>query len=339
MKVYIKSATNISDLQAKIAKKQAEIDKKLAWIAKKEESIQKKLAVLSGKLTPEEFSQLTKYLDALKTTNSYKIPVEDQFDCWGTARKYGWDYDSKEGKILYSIDNEAESIYNSNYAIKEATAVKEKYQAQLAAIKQKDKEIDEIPEILKEFMNQLVDAWDKFDEDIRDRSPEFYAECRAKMDEMVPRNLYSKERRDRLFELYPEFARRYDQADNFNKYSVDRAVREHFENEYLNTPFHREFGVSVETAKDLWGKSDDEIHAANLKEGKRVILDLVKRVTKITGPITDWANLHSTAGNGGWTVLNGYVVGEDGTARVETILAGGYAVQRLHARTLVKEIK
>lgn len=264
MKVYVKAA-NVSDIQAKLAKKQAEIDKKLAWIAKKEESIQKKLAVLSGKLTPEEFSQLTKYLDALKTTNSYKLPVEDQFDCWGTARKYGWDYDSKEGKILYSIDNEAESIYNSNYAIKEATAVKEKYQAQLAAIKQKDKEIDEIPEILKEFMNQLVDAWDKFDEDIRDRSPEFYAECRAKMDEMVPRNLYSKERRDRLFELYPEFARRYDQADNFNKYSVDRAVREHFENEYLNTPFHREFGVSVETAKDLWGKSDDEIHAANLK--------------------------------------------------------------------------
>ena len=337
MKVYVRAA-NVADIQAKIAKKQADIDKKRAWIAKKEEAIQKKLDVLSGRLTPEEFSQLIKYLDVLKTTNSYKIPVEDQFDCWGTARKYGWDYDSKEGKILYSIDNEAESIYNSNYAIKEATAVKEKYQAQLAAIKQKDKEVDDVPEVLKDFMNQLIDEWDRYDINIRDKSPEFYWNCRAEMDSLVSRDLYSNERRDKLFELYPKYAERYAQADHFNKYYVERAVREQFENDYLNSPFRREFGVSVEYAKDLWNLSDEEIHAANLKEGKRVILDLVKRVTKITGPITDWANLYATQGNGGWTVLNGYVIGEEGKARVESILASG-PVQRLHVRTLVKPLK
>jgi hypothetical protein len=47
MKVYIKSATNVSDIEAKIAKKQADIDKKKALIAKREAAIEKKLKILS----------------------------------------------------------------------------------------------------------------------------------------------------------------------------------------------------------------------------------------------------------------------------------------------------
>ena len=69
-----------------------------------------------------------------------------------------------------------------------------------------------------------------------------------------------------------------------------------------------------------------------------MILDLTDRVTKITGPVTSYAGLRLVPGNGGWSVLNGVVDGEDGKAKVESILAGGYAIQRLHVRTLVKEI-
>ena len=76
----------------------------------------------------------------------------------------------------------------------------------------------------------------------------------------------------------------------------------------------------------------------NQRDGENLILDLLKRVTKITGPVTDWSGLRVTQGNMG-AVLNGIVIGEEGKARVESILAGGYAIQRLHVRTLVKEIK
>lgn len=61
------------------------------------------------------------------------------------------------------------------------------------------------------------------------------------------------------------------------------------------------------------------------------------RVKKFTGEITDWSGVHACQGTWGMTVLNGYVVGKEGRAFVESILAGGYNIQRLHIRVLVKE--
>ena len=55
-----------------------------------------------------------------------------------------------------------------------------------------------------------------------------------------------------------------------------------------------------------------------------------------TGEITSWAGIHLEAGSY-CAVLNGYVEGKEGRARVESILAGGYNIQRLHIRVLVKE--
>lgn len=338
MKVYIKSATNVADIEAKIAKKQAEIDKKQAWIAKKEAAIQKKLDLIKPELSSEEYSKLVNYLELLKTTYSSKISAEDRFDLWGIARKRGWDYESPKGKACYSIDDDAESIYNSNYTIREAEAIRDKYVAQLNAVKEKDKRVDEIPEVMKEFMNQLIDEWDRYDLDIKERSPQFYKDCKAKMNELVSNSAYSRDRFAKILELYPEDAIKYENANPRNKYWVQRDIEDKFENQYLHAPFRKEFGVSLDYAQNLWKLTPEQIHANNVKEGKRVILDLTDRVTKITGPITSYAGLRLTQGNGGWAVLNGFVEGEDGKASVESILAGGYAVQRLHVRTLVREI-
>ena len=68
-----------------------------------------------------------------------------------------------------------------------------------------------------------------------------------------------------------------------------------------------------------------------------MILDLIRRVKDITGEITDWSGIQATIGAQGFTVLNGYVIGKEGRARVESILAGGYNIQRLHVRVLVHE--
>jgi len=340
MKVYVRAA-NVADIQAKIAKKQADIDKKNAWIQKKEDAITKKLALLKGQLNDEDYANLAGYIDLLKQYDSYKLPEGPRANTWGLVKQYGFTYDDKYGKALYSIDEDAESIYNSKKAIKEFQEAIDKYTGQLDAIKQKDKQVDEIPEVLKDFMNQLIDAWDKFDMNIRDKSPAFYKSCKAKMDELIPRDLYSSEQLQLLFEMYPKYAEDYERYknDSYRRYYVEKDVKARFEGEYLNTPFKKEFGVSVEQARRLWDLSDEQIHADNVKAGKQVILDLVNRVTKVTGPITSWSGLHATAGNGGWTVLNGIVEGEEGKASVETILAGGYNIQRLHARTLVHAVR
>ena len=176
---------------------------------------------------------------------------------------------------------------------------------------------------------------------IRDKSPAFYKSCKAKMNELIPRDLYSSEQLQLLFEMYPKYAEDYERYknDSYRRYYVEKDVKARFEDEYLNNPFKKEFGVSVEQARRLWDLSDAQIHSDNVKAGKQVILDLVNRVTKVTGPITSWSGLHATAGNGGWTVLNGIVEGEEGKASVETILAGGWNIQRLHARTLVHAVR
>lgn len=330
MKVYIKSATNISDVQAKIAKKQAEIDKKLAWIQKKEAAIQKKLALLSSDLTSEELRAVTDYVNALKVTRSHKVPDELRVDLYGLVRKYGWQWGEPKAEALYNIDNDAESIFNSNEAIKEAQAIIDNYNEKISALRAKGEELDRIPECLKEFMNSIIAKWDEYDLRLKNESQPYYKQLKEEADAILYKdNPYhiSSLRKERLAELYPNI----EETDRY------RSLREsQFEKDHIIKPFEMLYGP-LNYARSFWYMSDEQIHKENQKAGENLILDLLKRVTKITGPVTDWSGLHVTQGNMG-AVLNGIVVGDEGKARVESILAGGYNIQRLHVRTLVKEI-
>lgn len=328
MKVYIKSVTNISDLEAKVAKKQAEKDKKLAWIDKKEDSIVKKLDLLSSILDSATYDRLVAYLDYLKNNRDYTTPQDIYINTWQIAREGGWSYDSKEGKALYSIGDDAKSIYNSKEAIKEIEQVIDNYESKIATIRSKDAEIDRIPDCLKEFMNDIIERWDEYDINLRDKSKPYYKELQKKADEILygdnPTRSYM-DSDNKLKAMYPNIERSWNRTKAF-------------EEEYIYAPFRKAMGQSVQYCTPLWGMRDDQIHAENEKAGKHLILDLLKRVTKITGPVTDWSGLYVTQGNMG-AVLNGVVIGEDANARVESILAGGYAIQRLHVRTLVHEVK
>ena len=82
-------------------------------------------------------------------------------------------------------------------------------------------------------------------------------------------------------------------------------------------------------------KTDEEIIKANTRDARLFVLDLLNRVKAVTGEVTDWSYINLTYGNT-FPVLNGYVYGKEGRCEVESILAGGYNIQRLHIRTLVK---
>lgn len=100
---------------------------------------------------------------------------------------------------------------------------------------------------------------------------------------------------------------------------------------------YREFMKTYNvTSYELMKKSFEEIHEDNVKSAKFYILDLYRRIKDITGEVEKWDCIRLTYGNGGCPVLNGIVNGKKGGAKVESIGAGGYNIQRYHIRTLVK---
>lgn len=80
--------------------------------------------------------------------------------------------------------------------------------------------------------------------------------------------------------------------------------------------------------------SEEDFRKANERDADEWLLDLYNRVVAVTGEITDCSNIRW-----GGKCLDGYIVGKEGKAIVETIQAGGYNIQRLHLRTLVKDMR
>lgn len=81
----------------------------------------------------------------------------------------------------------------------------------------------------------------------------------------------------------------------------------------------------------LLAMTEEQIKTDVERDVEYSIIELMNRVTEKVGKVTDASNLHYKNG-----VINGFIVGEKGKVRVETILAGGYNIQCLHIRTLLK---
>lgn len=96
------------------------------------------------------------------------------------------------------------------------------------------------------------------------------------------------------------------------------------EYEYLR-PYNRERTMTEATEK---------LHKDLEDEAKRKYDFIIERTNKIVGKITD-ATLLRVGDSGD---LNGYIKGDRGTAKVNTIGAGGYNIQCFHFRTLIHSI-
>ena len=81
--------------------------------------------------------------------------------------------------------------------------------------------------------------------------------------------------------------------------------------------------------------NEKELEKMLAREVENKYDDMVYRISKVTGEIKDCEKLY-IGSNGS---INGFVKGEKAAAKVETITAGGYNIQCLHYRVLVKKIK
>lgn len=233
----------IEALQERIENAEKKIGKKQATIAKKQSLIDKKQQILKSKYSDKP-----------------NIPE---------ALTLKWD-----------IDHYIDDISRLEREISETALTLNKYRKQLDGAEKESVLIKKMPDVLRGLQTELVDRWDRWDTERRDKIKADY----YKLD-------------------YKEFSRSYSHADKMFRL-----------------------------------KSDEQIHNDNVRSAESLIIDLIYRVRSITGEITDWSNVRASAGTGGFTVLNGYVVGKEGRACVESILAGGYNIQRLHIRVLVHSV-
>lgn len=118
----------------------------------------------------------------------------------------------------------------------------------------------------------------------------------------------------------------------------DIAYRDRLISEYKTLGYKEFYKKHSYACYDKMYESDEQIHENNVKASKEVILDLINRVSFITGEIKDYSQLRLNRDNNGLLILNGKVIGNKGTAKVESIYAGGYNIQRLHIRVLVNKV-
>lgn len=234
----------IQNAKAKIEKKQNTITKKEALIIKKEAAIRK--------------------LGFNPNADKHEVSMISTEAFW----------------LICNVDNLKDDIHRGSSEIEEIKINLEKYEQQLAGeIEKESILLKDIPEYMKRMQIELVERWDAWDIERRNKMKADY------------NSLGWKE-------------------------------------------YHKKYQFSDCNFKD---KTDEQIHSSNVQSAKYLILDLYYRVKEITGEITDWSNVYACQGACGMTVLNGYVQGKTGRAAVESILAGGYNIQRLHVRVLVKE--
>ena len=147
--------------------------------------------------------------------------------------------------------------------------------------------------------------------------------------EIEKESIFIKELPENVLQMRDELVERWDE--------YDKHKRDFLCAQYKALGYH-EFSQKYRHAGHEFRKlTDDQIHDANMRDAKNLILNLYNRVKEITGEITSWSGIRLEQGANFSSVLNGYVEGKEGRAYVESILAGGYNIQRLHVRVLVKE--
>ena len=223
------------------------------------------------------------------------------------------------------IINAEEKITKKQGTIVKKTALIEKKNAQIA------KENDENARKWLDYdVRYLREDIERLGREIKE-TEKTLENYRAQMaGEIERQDLLTKEVPETLKTLQTELVTEWDR--------YDKNRRQKMLDDYYAMSYH-DFCVKYRGEDtELRYKTDEQIHAANVRDAEGIILNLVNRVKSITGEITSWAGITVAPNNMGWSILNGRVEGKEGIAYVESIGAGGYNIQRYHIRVLVKSI-
>ena len=113
-----------------------------------------------------------------------------------------------------------------------------------------------------------------------------------------------------------------------------RKLREEERQLYSNVhPYTKLVAKHDCTLTDKYCIDETNLNILLTKDVKAKYWKLIDEVTEITGNITDANNLNTRGGE-----LNGIIIGENGTANVQTFSAGGWNVQCFHLRHKITRV-
>lgn len=304
---------NATDIKARIEKTEDAIAKKKALIEKR--------LIAIGKTHKQigEFCGANPYDGTLDSAKDFERTVEKVWtahrdevqESYGSSNNYykiltKGEWENVES-AYYNISGYIESIENAQRDIKDKEVTLATYRERLAKAEEKENALNNLPACMIEFMNSTIELWDAWDkwkrESVKNAHEEYYELC-------------EEERK----------ARREHGKDSEEAKALAKEARELIES-YSNFEWNT-----------LYYLKDDEIHERNVKAGKSLVLDLYNRVAEIVGKFENAENLKVTRGNKDLAVINGTVEGNGRIAKVQSIGAGGYNIQRFHIRTLVHEV-
>lgn len=187
---------------------------------------------------------------------------------------------------------------------------------------------------IREFINQ----W-------KERAIQFYFEELDNYNEIFKeRNEISRELR-RLEKINSDLWEQVKSEEDYDKLSKE-IEKNNFELNEVEKQYKIANEIARKKAKEIELSSFVKDALCYGKESKNRIIKLVEReavakekmliarVNNAVGIILEAKALYVGV-NG---ELNGYIKGEDGTCKIETIYAGGYNIQCLHYRVLVKKV-
>ena len=176
-------------------------------------------------------------------------------------------------------------------------------------------------------ITMFLDNWKK-------RMTEFY----AKKFEAYPaaRRQYDEDMRQFKMSYWEERKMQKERPDEWKEMNKAReAIKEAFGMRFDCLAPYIERCLNPETyCYDMWAFDNLKLEKDLTEEYNRKYDFIIERTNAIVKVITDASGL--TVGDKG--DLNGYIIGTNGTAKVQTIGAGGWNIQCFHFRTLINRV-
>lgn len=335
----------IPELQEKVNKAQETVAKIENTIEKHKIAREKKILALNKLL--EQNGKTERYDDIKDLPNS-----RHYFSNTSLHHDFYW--------AMCDIGDKDDAIESNLRKLEDAKKIVENWQTKLRAEEVKLQYIqDRVPQIIKDFLEQwkrdVIHYYTQKSEEYPEAKKTYKAESEKLFFEILKETVERlvNENRDEFIEKYcwnsaSQLQRVLETLNGpykeDNSYQYRNIVRFRYrdplypENDTryvrLVDQFESRFGDAFFKSWIYRDFDKDWLEKEIEQEKNNKLIDLMTRVSKITGEITDASNLHLTAGN-----LNGYIIGVEGSANVETIGAGGYNIQCYHYRTLIKPRK